>query len=196
MYCQNPHYTMHASQIIIIMFYMSKGYDFRHIKYNCIIDNFLVDVINFCFVLIPFYLQTVHVHLANGVNLKKAWRGVLSSTPPNPTGSRPSISVGNKAYKLYLKNCGDTRPQDVSNGPFQGPRYIGPASTSNCFTGVKVEVKVKVTMRLTVSQSVCLGVDPNYGTFDHIFFFESYSLVIYGAPSLTRGRVCHVSVLS
>jgi hypothetical protein len=28
------------------------------------------------------------------------------------------------------------------------------------------------------------------------FFFESYSLVIYGAPSLTRGRVCHVSVLS
>jgi hypothetical protein len=28
------------------------------------------------------------------------------------------------------------------------------------------------------------------------FFVESYSLVIYGAPSLMRGRVCHVSVLS
>jgi hypothetical protein len=27
-------------------------------------------------------------------------------------------------------------------------------------------------------------------------FFESFSLVIFGAPSLTRGRVCHVSVLS
>jgi hypothetical protein len=25
-------------------------------------------------------------------------------------------------------------------------------------------------------------------------FFESDSLVIFGAPSLTRGRVCHVSV--
>jgi hypothetical protein len=37
-------------------------------------------------------------------------------------------------------------------------------------------VKVKVTLRLTVSQSVCLGVEPNYGTFDHRFFFESYSL--------------------
>jgi hypothetical protein len=30
--------------------------------------------------------------------------------------------------------------------------------------------------------------------FFFLFFFESYSLVILGAPSLTRGRVCHVSV--
>jgi hypothetical protein len=28
------------------------------------------------------------------------------------------------------------------------------------------------------------------------FFFESYSLVLIGAPSLTRGRVCHLSVYS
>jgi hypothetical protein len=54
--------------------------------------------------LIPFYLQAARVHLANDVTLKKAWRGVLSSTPPYPTGSRPSVSVGNKAYKLHLKN--------------------------------------------------------------------------------------------
>jgi hypothetical protein len=54
--------------------------------------------------LIPFYLQAVHVHLANGVNLRKAWRGVLSSTPPYLTGSRPSMSVGNNPYKLHLKN--------------------------------------------------------------------------------------------
>jgi hypothetical protein len=51
--------------------------------------------------------------------------------------------------------------------------------------------QVKVTLRLTVSQSVCLGVEPKYGTFDQIFFFLCYSLVIFGAPSLTRGRVCH-----
>jgi hypothetical protein len=71
--------------------------------------------------------------------------------------------------------------------------------------GKELRVRVRVTLRLTVSQSVCLGVEPNYGTFDHrlllfffylFFFFESYSLVILGAPSLTRGRVCHVSVLS
>jgi hypothetical protein len=35
-------------------------------------------------------------------------------------------------------------------------------------------------------------------TFDqrYYFFFESYSLVLFGAPSLTRGRVCHLSVYS
>jgi uncharacterized membrane protein len=64
------------------------------------------------------------------------------------------------------------------------------------FKVINPKVKVKVTLRLTVSQSVCLGVEPKYGTFDQSFFFESYSLVIFGAPSLTRGRVCHVSVSS
>jgi hypothetical protein len=35
------------------------------------------------------------------------------------------------------------------------------------------------------------------GTFDlryYFFFFESYSPVQFGAPSLMRGRVCHLSV--
>jgi hypothetical protein len=31
-------------------------------------------------------------------------------------------------------------------------------------------------------------------TFDQSFFFQSYCLVLFGAPSLTRGRACHVSV--
>jgi hypothetical protein len=56
------------------------------------------------------------------------------------------------------------------------------------------KVKVKVTLRLTVSQSVCLSVEPKSGTFDQIFFFQSYCLVLFGAPSLTRGRVSHVTV--
>jgi riboflavin transporter FmnP len=34
------------------------------------------------FFLIPLYLQAVQIHLANGVKLLEAWRGVLSSTPP------------------------------------------------------------------------------------------------------------------
>jgi hypothetical protein len=45
----------------------------------------------------------------------------------------------------------------------------------------------------SVSQSVCLGVEPKSGTFDQRFFLR-YCLVFFGAPSLTRGRVCHVSV--
>jgi hypothetical protein len=34
------------------------------------------------FVWILFHLQAVQIHSANGVKLLKAWRGVLSSTPP------------------------------------------------------------------------------------------------------------------
>jgi hypothetical protein len=34
------------------------------------------------FLWIPFYLQAVQIHSANGVKLLEAWRGVLSSTPP------------------------------------------------------------------------------------------------------------------
>jgi hypothetical protein len=56
-------------------------------------------------------------------------------------------------------------------------------------------LKVKVTLRLTVSHSVCLGVEPKYGTFDQRFFFlKLQSCHFLGAPSLTRGRVSHVSV--
>jgi hypothetical protein len=45
----------------------------------------------------------------------------------------------------------------------------------------------------SVSMSWCLA---QSGTFDQraFFFVESYCLVIWGAPSLTRGRVCHLSV--
>jgi hypothetical protein len=45
------------------------------------------------------------------------------------------------------------------------------------------QVKVKVTLRLTVSQSVNLGVEPQ-----SCFFF-------CGAPSLTRGRACLLYML-
>jgi hypothetical protein len=46
----------------------------------------------------------------------------------------------------------------------------------------------------SVSMSWCRA---QSGTFDQrLFFFppQSYCLVFLGAPSLTRGRVCHVSV--
>jgi hypothetical protein len=53
----------------------------------------------------------------------------------------------------------------------------------------------KVTLLLTVSQSVYLGVKLKSGTFDQRFFFLSKLLsCLFGAPSLTRGRVRHVSV--
>jgi hypothetical protein len=51
-----------------------------------------------------------------------------------------------------------------------------------CITST-VQVKVKVTLRLTVSQSVRLGVEPNLGLLTRaFFFFQSYCLVFWGRP--------------
>jgi hypothetical protein len=51
-------------------------------------------------------------------------------------------------------------------------------------------VKVKVTLRLTVSQSVSLGVEPHLGLMTkYLLRFDSYVLLFCGAHSLTRGRV-------
>jgi hypothetical protein len=53
-------------------------------------------------------------------------------------------------------------------------------------------VKVKVTLRLTVSQSVSLGVELMTR---YLLLFDSYGIVFCGAPSLTRGRVCLLYML-
>jgi hypothetical protein len=64
--------------------------------------------------------------------------------------------------------------------------------------GTDVSV-VRVTLRLTVSQSVSQSWcrDPS-GTHDEILvlYKDYYSLCILGAPSLTRGWVCHLSEVS
>jgi hypothetical protein len=62
-------------------------------------------------------------------------------------------------------------------------------------TGRFLNVKVKVTLRLTVSQSVSLGFEPHLGLMTrYLLLFDSYGLVSFcGAPSLTRGQVCLLS---
>jgi hypothetical protein len=57
-----------------------------------------------------------------------------------------------------------------------------------------VQCNLKVTLRLTVSQSVCLGVEPNLGLLTRDFFLKLLSCHFLGAPFLTRGQVCHVPV--
>jgi hypothetical protein len=43
--------------------------------------------------------------------------------------------------------------------------------------------KVKVTLRLTVSQSVCLGIEPHLGPMTrYLFLSDSYVLVSVGRP--------------
>jgi hypothetical protein len=58
-------------------------------------------------------------------------------------------------------------------------------------------VEVEVTLRLTVSWPVSLGVRPPSGTHDQFFFlldifFRHLWVCYFVAPSLTRGRVCNL----
>jgi hypothetical protein len=57
------------------------------------------------------------------------------------------------------------------------------------------QVRVRVTLRLTISQSVCLGIEPNLGQMTRVCFlleisFRQLQVCNFVAPSLTRGRVC------
>jgi hypothetical protein len=51
---------------------------------------------------------------------------------------------------------------------------------------VSVKVKVKVTLRLTVGQSVSLGVEPHPGLMTRdLLLFDSYDLVLWGGGALS-----------
>jgi hypothetical protein len=57
------------------------------------------------------------------------------------------------------------------------------------------QVKIKVTLQLTVSQSVSFGVEPHLGLMTrYLLLFDSYGFVFVGRP-LTRGRVCLLHML-
>jgi hypothetical protein len=52
------------------------------------------------------------------------------------------------------------------------------------------QVKVKVTLRPTVSQAICLGVRHPLGTYEQTFSVWQLRVCWCGALSLSRGRVC------
>jgi hypothetical protein len=56
--------------------------------------------------------------------------------------------------------------------------------------------QVKVTLRLTISQSLSHGVEPHLGLMTrYLLLFDNYGLVFCGAPSLTRRRICPLYML-
>jgi hypothetical protein len=78
---------------------------------------------------------------------------------------------------------------------------IGLLLVSCCKRGVGYTlsvVRVRVTLQLTVSQSVCLGVEPILGLLTRdSFFFDSYSLVLFDERSdLSFVSLCQYSLHS
>jgi hypothetical protein len=66
--------------------------------------------------------------------------------------------------------------------------YIAPTLTHSLIEYFKVKVKVKVSLRLTVGQSVSLGVEPHLGLMTrYLLLLDSYGLFFVGRPLWREG---------
>jgi hypothetical protein len=98
---------------------------------------------------------------------------------------KQKLTAGNKPARSHL-----------ASGPTGAHGHIFVQCQDLCFVlfflslillidkgGVGQKVKVKVTLRLTVSQSVSLGVEPHLGLMTrYLLLFDSYGLVFVGRP--------------
>jgi hypothetical protein len=94
---------------------------------------------------------------------------------PQPDGQQGSL-LRSQSYR---------RPDSFSGTVIQTARLLQSQSNRQATPSVEqtCRVRVRVTLRLTVSQSVWLGVEPHLGLMTrYLFLFESYSPVHMGRP--------------
>jgi hypothetical protein len=99
---------------------------------------------------------------------------------PNLEGQVPVfISPRNRVAQLYPQALGFLFVASYDSQSYGGGIRIRLHAGYNS----RFQVKVKVTLRLTVSQSVSLGVEPHPGLMTrYLLHFDNYGLVFVGRP--------------
>jgi hypothetical protein len=118
------------------------------------------------------YSSPLHTHKDSQSSLVVSWQRIYHS-----------LTVLQLTYNVFLpqSNSFPVAPNSEDSTQFSTPIAAElpiPILWSNL-----PRVKVKVTLRLTVNQSVSLGVEPHLGLMTrYLLLFDSYGLVIVGRP--------------
>jgi hypothetical protein len=107
----------------------------------------------------------------------------------NLEGQVPAfISRRNRVTQLHPRGLGSLFVASYDSQGYDGGILSNPVNFLDFWHN-----KVKVTLRLTVSQSVCLDVELLLDLMTRcLLMFDGYCCLC-GAPSLSKGRVCRLS---